>query len=72
VCILSVKPYKDSPSPDTELDDLKEYLIRLANHNLKSFEQLGGHKQWKKLLQDDKQSEKEKEKQKQSSNQAAQ
>jgi hypothetical protein len=59
---LSVKPYKNSPSPDTELDDLKEYLIRLANHGLRSYEQLGGHKDWKKLLKEDIRSDKDKEK----------
>jgi hypothetical protein len=57
-----VKPYKHSPQPDTELAQLQDYLIRLANRGLESFEVLGGHKHWKKLLKEDIRKEKEKEK----------
>ncbi|UZJ57016.1 hypothetical protein CBS101457_006336 [Exobasidium rhododendri] len=49
-CGLKIKAYKDSPSPDSELVELQEYLVRLANFGLLSFEELGGHENWKKLL----------------------
>lgn len=47
----SVKPYRISTTPDRELEELQDYLVRLANFGLASYEELGGHKNWKKLLQ---------------------